>query len=100
MMDMSSSRKYSSDRQSGGGSPRSSISHSHHPPHHRAGHQSPHYSPNEPSLRTLSRRPSDEGLLPPPPPRNRHNKTNDSVSSTGSNIPTRRLCSKCGQPMN
>jgi hypothetical protein len=90
MMDMSSARKYSVERQSGG-SPRNSS-------YNRTGHQSPHIPPVEPSLRQLSRRKSDEGLLPPPLPRVHHNRSNDSVSSNHS-TPSRRLCAKCGLPM-
>jgi hypothetical protein len=88
MMEMSS-RKYSSDRQSGG-SPRDS-------PYSRSSH-SPHVPSAEPSIRSLTRRKSDEGLLPPPLPRAQHSRNSDSVSSNQPG-PTRRLCAKCGQPM-
>ena len=88
MMEMSS-RKYSSDRQSGG-SPRDSA-------YSRSAH-SPRVPSAEPSIRSLTRRKSDEGLLPPPLPRTQHNRNSDSVSSNQSG-PSRRLCAKCGQPM-
>lgn len=90
MMEMSS-RKYSSDRQSGGTPQDTSYS--------RGGH-SPRLPPAEPSIRALTRRRSDDGLLPPPPlPRTtQHSRNSDSVSSNQSG-PSRRLCAKCGQPM-
>jgi LIM domain len=89
MMEMASTRKYSSERQSGG-SPRA---HS-----YRSGHQSPHIPSTEPSIRSLTRRDSNEGLLPPPPPQVHHNRSSESMSSLNSSA-SRRLCAKCGQPM-
>ena len=45
----------------------------------------------------LSRRGSEDGLLPPPLPRINHNRQSDSVSSEFS--ASRRLCARCGLPM-
>lgn len=84
---MSSARKYSSDRQPGG-SPRGSG--------YRQSRQSPRAP--EPSIRSLTRRNSDDGVLPPPLPQIHHNRSSDSMSSTSSTA-SRRLCAKCGQPM-
>jgi LIM domain len=93
MMDMSSARKYSSDRPSGGGSPRGNQS------PYRPNRQSPRLPPSEPTLRSLAQeRHSEDGLLPPPLPQVHHNRSSDSMSSQGSTA-SRRLCAKCGQPM-
>jgi hypothetical protein len=88
MMDMST-RKYPSDRQSGLtplGSP------------YRQNRQFHGAPATEPTLRSLTRQNSDEGLLPPPLPQVHHNRSSDSMSSTNSSA-SRRLCAKCGQPM-
>src|SRR5436190_23268885 len=89
MMDMSTPRKYSSDRP--GGSPRGNP--------YRQNRQSPRAPPPDPSIRSLTRRNSNDGLLPPPLPQVHHNRSSDSMSSTTSSTASRRLCAKCGQPM-
>lgn len=93
MMDISSARKYSSERQSSGATSPRNISYN-----RTTGHQSPHLPSVEPSLRQISQRKSDEGLLPPPLPRVHHNRSSESVSSNHG-APSRRLCAKCGKPM-
>ena len=86
---MSSARKYSSDRPGGGphGNP------------YRPNRQSPRGPPPDPSIRSLTRRNSDDGLLPPPLPQVHHNRSSDSMSSSTSSAASRRLCGTCGQPM-
>src|SRR5208282_5570041 len=88
MMDMST-RKYPSDRQSGA-TPRGNP--------YRQNRQSPRVPATEPTLRSLTQKNSDEGLLPPPLPQVHHNRSSDSMSSVSSSA-SRRLCAKCGQPM-
>ena len=88
MMD-TSTRKYPSDRQSGA-TPRGNP--------YRQNRQSPRVPATEPTLRSLARKNSDEGVLPPPLPQVHHNRSSDSMSSVSSSA-SRRLCAKCGQPM-
>jgi LIM domain len=91
-MDMSSTRKYFSERQPGP-NPRDGP--------YRQNRKSARNGPGpvpEPSIRSLTRN-SDDGLLPPPLPQIHHNRSSDSMSSTTSSTASRRLCAKCGQPM-
>ena len=93
MMDMSSARKYSSERPSVGATSRGNQS------PYRPNRQSPRIPPAQPTIRALAQeRHSEDGLLPPPLPQVHHNRSSDSMSSQGSTS-SRRLCAKCGQPM-
>jgi len=91
-MDMSSVRKYISERQPAPNPRGDPYRQNRQSARNGSGHVS------EPSIRSLTRN-SDDGLLPPPLPQIHHNRSSDSMSSTTSSTASRRLCAKCGQPM-